>query len=181
LSSRSSSILEIDAVVCYPPIFPGGFGMTATSQLTRSMRDAEPVVGVPTTLPMRTAALCAVAIVPFVGGWLNLLVFLHLTRPARRSTGRSARPRRLPSSSQSSSCRRSAVRCSGVALGEVEPEHVPVVADQVRGRQRGGTSRHSSASRTRCPGRRPIRAKVGRPNRSQIDTAGSSKWSAVAA
>ena len=46
--------------------------------LTRSMRASEPVVGVtPTTLPARTAALCATAIVPFGCGCLTLLAFLH--------------------------------------------------------------------------------------------------------
>ena len=52
--------------------------MMATYWLTRSMRDSEPVVGVtPTTLPARTAALCAVAIVPFLCGVLTLFAFLH--------------------------------------------------------------------------------------------------------
>ena len=50
----------------------------ATFWLTRSMRDSEPVVGVtPTTLPARTAALCTVAVVPFLCGVLTLLAFLH--------------------------------------------------------------------------------------------------------
>ncbi len=63
----------------YPAIFLGGFGMMATYWLTRSMRDSEPVVGVtPTTLPVRTAALCAVAVVPFLCGVLTLFAFLHL-------------------------------------------------------------------------------------------------------
>ena len=62
----------------YPAIFLGGFGMMATYWLTRSMRASEPVVGVtPVTLPARTAALCAVAIVPFACGVLALLAFLH--------------------------------------------------------------------------------------------------------
>ena len=61
----------------YPAVFLGGFGMMATYWLTRSMRDSEPVVGVtPTTLPVRTAALCAVAVVPFLCGCAD---------PARRS------------------------------------------------------------------------------------------------
>ena len=52
--------------------------MMATYWLTRSMRDSEPVVGVtPTTLPARTAALCAVAVVPFLCGVLALFAFLH--------------------------------------------------------------------------------------------------------
>jgi hypothetical protein len=52
--------------------------MMAAYWLTRSMRASEPVVGVtPTTLPARTAALCAVAIVPFGCGCLTLLAFLR--------------------------------------------------------------------------------------------------------
>ena len=71
-----TGITEIDTVNSYPAIFLGGFGMMATFWQTRSMRDSEPVVGVtPTTLPMRTAALCAVAIVPFLCGVLSLIVF----------------------------------------------------------------------------------------------------------
>ena len=62
----------------FTAIFLGGFGMMATFWLTRSMRASEPVVGVtPVTLPARTAALCAVAIVPFGCGCLALIAFLH--------------------------------------------------------------------------------------------------------
>jgi len=69
---------EIDTANPYPAIFLGGFGMMATYWLTRSMRASEPVVGVtPITLPARTAALCAVAIVPFGYGCLALIAFLH--------------------------------------------------------------------------------------------------------
>ena len=69
---------EIDTANPYPAIFLGGFGMMATFWLTRSMRASEPVVGVaPVTLPTRTAALCAVAIVPFGCGCLALIAFLH--------------------------------------------------------------------------------------------------------
>ena len=69
---------EIDAANPYPAIFLGGFGMMATYWLTRSMRASEPVVGVtPVTQPVRTAALCAVAIVPFGCGCLALIAFLH--------------------------------------------------------------------------------------------------------
>jgi hypothetical protein len=61
------------AAVCF-----GGFGMLAAFWLTRSMSASEPVVGVtPVTLPVRTAALCAVALVPFACGCLILLAFLH--------------------------------------------------------------------------------------------------------
>ena len=77
-TGRSASVTEIDTVNPYPAIFLGGFGMMATYWLTRSMRDSEPVVGVtPTTLPARTAALCAVAVVPFLCGVLTLFAFLH--------------------------------------------------------------------------------------------------------
>ncbi len=77
-SGQRGTVTEIDgpntvAAVCF-----GGFGMLAAFWLTRSMRASEPVVGVtPTTLPVRTAALCAVAIVPFGCGCLALLAFLH--------------------------------------------------------------------------------------------------------
>ena len=70
---------EIDAMNGYPAAFLGGFGMMATFWLTRSMRASEPVTGVtPVTLPARTAALCAVAILPFVCGCLALLWFMRL-------------------------------------------------------------------------------------------------------
>ena len=70
---------EIDTANPYPAIFIGGFGMMATYWLTRSMRASEPVVGVtPVTQPIRTAALCAVALVPFACGCLALLRFVQL-------------------------------------------------------------------------------------------------------
>jgi hypothetical protein len=72
------AVTEIDSVNGNPAIFLGGFGMMATYGLTRSMRASEPVVGVtPTTLPARTAALCTVAIVPFICGCLALLAFVR--------------------------------------------------------------------------------------------------------
>ena len=74
-----AGITEIDTANPYPAIFLGGFGMMAAYWLTRSMRASEPVVGVtPVTLPARTAALCAVAIVPFACGCLALLRFVQL-------------------------------------------------------------------------------------------------------
>ena len=107
------AVTEIDSVNPYPAIFLGGFGMMATYWLTRSMRASEPVVGVtPTRLPVRTAALCAVAVLPFLCGVLALFALLHSYRSATPSTGRSARQRRSPSSSGRSSSRRSAARCS---------------------------------------------------------------------
>jgi hypothetical protein len=70
---------EIDTFNPYPAIFFGGFGMMATYWLTRSMRASEPIVGVtPVTLPARTAALCAVALVPLACGCLTLLRFVQL-------------------------------------------------------------------------------------------------------
>jgi len=74
-----AGITEIDTSNPYPAIFLGGFGMMATYWLTRSMRASEPVVGVtPVTQPARTAALCAVALVPFACGCLALLRFVQL-------------------------------------------------------------------------------------------------------
>ena len=78
-SGQRGTATEIDgpntvAAVCF-----GGFGMLVAFWLTRSMRASEPVVGVtPVTLPVRTAALCATAIVPFGCGCLTLLAFLQL-------------------------------------------------------------------------------------------------------
>ena len=70
---------DINTANPYPAIFLGGFGMMATYWLTRSMRASEPVVDVtPTTLLARTAALCAVAPVPFACGCLALLRFVQL-------------------------------------------------------------------------------------------------------
>ena len=77
-AGRDPAVTDIDTVNSYPAIFLGGFGMMATFWLTRSMRASEPVAGVtPVTQPPRTAALCAVAIVPFACGGLALLAFLH--------------------------------------------------------------------------------------------------------
>jgi hypothetical protein len=74
----SASVTEIDSVNGNPAVLLGGFGMMATYWLTRSMRDSEPVVGVtPTRLPVRTAALCAVAVLPFLCGVLALFAFLR--------------------------------------------------------------------------------------------------------
>ncbi len=73
------TVTGIDTANPYPAIFLGGFGMMATYWLTRSMRASEPIVGVtPVTRPARTAALCAVALVPFACGCLALLRFVQL-------------------------------------------------------------------------------------------------------
>jgi hypothetical protein len=69
---------DIDSYNPYPAIFLGGFGMMAMYWLTRSTRASEPVIGVtPVTQQARTAALCAVAVVPFACGGLVLLRFVQ--------------------------------------------------------------------------------------------------------
>ena len=66
-------------MVGYPAILLGAFGMMAMFWLTRSMRASEPVTGVtPVSLPMRTAALCTAAAVPFACGILALIAFAHI-------------------------------------------------------------------------------------------------------
>ena len=87
---------EIDTSNPYPAIALGGFGMMAAFWLTRSMRASEPVVGVtPTTLSARTAALCAVAIVPFGCGCLTLLAFLHFHPVGDPAYGAFSSPARI--------------------------------------------------------------------------------------
>lgn len=62
-------------------VFLGGLGMMAAFWLTRSMRrSAEALDVTPTTAQARTAALCAVAVVPFGLGWLSLLLFVRIQR-----------------------------------------------------------------------------------------------------
>jgi hypothetical protein len=78
-AGRGAAVADIDLVNAFAAIFLGGFGMLAAFWLTRSMRASEPVVGVtPVTQPIRTAALCAVALVPFACGCLALLRFVQL-------------------------------------------------------------------------------------------------------
>jgi hypothetical protein len=82
VAAPEPGVVEIDTVVGYPAVFLGGFGMMAMYWLTRSLRASEPVVGVtPTPLPVRTAALCAVAIVPFLCGLVALVGFATHTYP----------------------------------------------------------------------------------------------------
>ena len=91
-----TSFTEIDTSNPYPAIFFGGFGMMATFWLTRSMRASEPVVGVtPVTLPARTAALCAAAIVPFACGGLTLLRFVQLIPVGDAAYGPFSPPARI--------------------------------------------------------------------------------------
>jgi hypothetical protein len=78
-SGQRSTVTEIESVDAIAATLFGGLGMIAAFWLTRSMRASEPVVGVtPVPQPARTAALCAVAIVPFGCGCLALLWFVHL-------------------------------------------------------------------------------------------------------
>jgi len=78
-SGQRSTITAIEDVNAIAAVCFGGLGMMATFGLTRSMRASEPVVEVtPVTLPARTAALCAVAVVPFGCGCLTLLAFLQV-------------------------------------------------------------------------------------------------------
>jgi hypothetical protein len=77
-SGQRSTVTDINNVNAVAAVFFGGLGMVVAFWLTGSMRASEPVVGVtPVTLPARTAALCAVAIVPFGCGCLALLAFLR--------------------------------------------------------------------------------------------------------
>jgi hypothetical protein len=61
--NQSAPVTEIDELNWYPAILLGGFGMTATFWLTRSMRDSEPVVGL------------------VIFGWVNLATVPSLSRP----------------------------------------------------------------------------------------------------
>ena len=113
-AGAGAAVTEIDTVNAYPAIFLGGFGMMATYWLTRSMRASEPVVGVtPVTLPARTAALCAVAIVPFACGCLALLA-VPAAPPGRRPGLRGVQPVRADRRPGRADRRpsRSAARCS---------------------------------------------------------------------
>ncbi len=94
--NRSAPATGLGTGNWYPAIFLGGFGMMAAFWLTRSMRDSEPVVGVtPTTLPARTAALCTVAVVPFLCGVLTLFAFLHLHPVGTRVYGAFSPPAQI--------------------------------------------------------------------------------------
>jgi hypothetical protein len=77
-SGQRGTVTDINGANTVAAVFFGGFGMLVSFWLTGSMRASEPVVGVtPVTLPVRTAALCAAALVPFGCGCLALLAFLH--------------------------------------------------------------------------------------------------------
>ena len=77
-SGQRGTVTDINGPNTAAAVLFGGVGMLVAFWLTRSMSASEPVVGVtPVTLPVRTAALCAVALVPFACGCLSLLAFLH--------------------------------------------------------------------------------------------------------
>ena len=77
-SGQRGTVTDINGPNTAAAVLFGGLGMLVAFWLTRSMSASEPVTGVtPVTLPVRTAALCAVALVPFACGCLTLLAFLH--------------------------------------------------------------------------------------------------------
>jgi hypothetical protein len=79
--AQRSTVYQINTVTVYPAIFLGGFGMMAAFWLTQSTRHSAEVLDVtPTTLPARTTAICAVAIVPFLCGCLSLLALVRFQR-----------------------------------------------------------------------------------------------------
>jgi hypothetical protein len=95
-AGRGTAVADIGLVNAFTAIFLGGFGMMATFWLTRSMHASEPVAGVtPVTLPARTAALCAVAIVPFACGCLALIAFLHFHPASDPAYGAFSPPARV--------------------------------------------------------------------------------------
>jgi hypothetical protein len=96
LWASRTRVADIDDENWVGAIFLGGFGMMAAFGLTRSMRASEPVAGVtPVTLPARTAALCAVAVVPFACGCLALLRFVQLVPVSNAAYGAFSPPARV--------------------------------------------------------------------------------------
>jgi hypothetical protein len=80
-NGQRGTVADINTVTVYPALFLGGFGMVAAFWLTQSMRrSAEALDVAPTTLPARTAAICLVAIVPFLCGALSLLAIVVFQR-----------------------------------------------------------------------------------------------------
>jgi hypothetical protein len=72
-------VQEIGTISAYPAIFLGGSGLIAAFWLTQSTRrSAEALDVTPTTPQARTAAICAVAIVPFALGWLSFGIFVRI-------------------------------------------------------------------------------------------------------
>ena len=161
-ATRSPAVTEIDTVNPYPAIFLGGFGMMATYWLTRSMRASEPVVGVtPTTLPARTAALCAVALVPFACGCLALLRFVQLI-PVSNAALRAVQPiragRRPGRADRGTSARRPAARGRPGPLGTVPGRGVRAVPGPVRLGQPGDDPVHVASGLGARRGAAAVRA-----------------------
>jgi hypothetical protein len=78
---QRGTVADINTVTVYPGLFLGGLGMMAAFWLTQSTRRSTEALDVsPTTLPARTAAICLVAIVPFVCGALSLLAIVVFQR-----------------------------------------------------------------------------------------------------
>jgi hypothetical protein len=74
-ASHRTVTTDANSFVWFPAIFLGGLGMIAACWLTQSMRRSAAVVDVsPTTLPVRTAAICVSAVVPFLLGIVALIV-----------------------------------------------------------------------------------------------------------
>jgi hypothetical protein len=74
----SAPIVEINESNPFTAIILGGFSMMAAFWQTRSLRPSSQVVeATPVPLPMRSAALCSVAIVPLLCGIASLLIFRH--------------------------------------------------------------------------------------------------------
>jgi hypothetical protein len=94
--SPGPRVTDINNVDWVAAIFLGGFGMLAAFGLTRSMRASEPVAGVtPVTRPARTAALCAVAVVPFACGGLALLRLVQIIPVSNAAYGAFSPPARV--------------------------------------------------------------------------------------
>src|SRR5215469_4791489 len=67
--------IDVDTFVTFPATYLGGFGLIAAFWLTRSMHRSSAVVDIaPTEMPARTAAICAVALVPFLLSLIDLVV-----------------------------------------------------------------------------------------------------------
>jgi len=95
-SGQRGTVTDINGANTVAAVFFGGFGMLAAFWLTGSMRASEPVVGVtPVSLPRRTAALCTVAIVPFLCGCLALLWFVRLYPVSEPVYGAFSQPARI--------------------------------------------------------------------------------------
>jgi hypothetical protein len=76
--AQRSVVTSVDTFDAYPAIFLGGFGMMAAEWLTRSTdRGAEVTAVAPLSLPARTAASCAIAVLPGLLGVAALVAVLR--------------------------------------------------------------------------------------------------------